>query len=36
MFPTIARVLSDRATTGMAGSIRSSVHAARGADCYCG
>lgn len=31
MFPTIARVLSDRATTGMAGSIRSSVRAARGA-----
>ncbi len=29
VFPTIARVLSDRATAGMAASIRSSVRAAR-------
>lgn len=31
MFPTIARVLSDRAASGMAGSIGSAVRAARGA-----
>lgn len=31
IFPTVARVLSDRASVGMAGSIRSSVRAARGA-----